>query len=225
MNMKSIHWLAVIGLIVAIGSGCTSITIDEHRPNTNTMAIDSDDAIVVLGRRHSSEYETEPSLVDCIGDVLRTGSSGVNVISEDKFLDALYPWFEPRTAPMRVTDLQRFLDNPTIADAIAGYNIRYFIWIDGQTETTDSAGSIGCSITAGGAGCFGFGTWEKQSDYEAIIWDYENLETRGQLKADASGTSYMPAVVVPIPIIARVQNSACKGMGEQIKSYFATNQQ
>ncbi|WP_317933437.1 hypothetical protein [Halioxenophilus sp. WMMB6] len=216
------HWLGLMVLpLLMLAGGCTTITIDEHRIAPNYIEIDDNQSVVVLGRRHSSDYETEPDLVDCVGDVLASGSSGLTVVPEQKFVDALYPWFEPRTAPMHVGDLKRYLQSPEIASAMDTYKVRYIIWIDGNTETTDSSGSIGCSITVGGAGCFGFGTWEKESDYEAEVWDYQKLETEGQISADASGTSYMPAVIVPIPIIARVQTSACKGLGEQLKGFFA----
>jgi hypothetical protein len=203
-------------------AGCTTLTIDEHRISEDRIDISSDQTVVVLGRRHSSEYETEPGLINCVSNVLKRGSGGLNVMSENDFVDALYPWFEPRTAPLQVNDLSRFSGDSAIVKTMENLNVSYIIWIDGQTETTDSSGSIGCSISVGGAGCFGFGTWDKESDYEAVVWDYRNRKTEGQLSADASGTSYMPAIIIPIPLIARVQNSACKGMGAQLKSFFAT---
>jgi len=211
--------------LVVLSSACTTVTIDEHRTSTEKAEIGVGQSVVVLGRRHSSDYETEPDLIACVGNVLESGSDGLNVIPEQTFLDALYPWFEPRTAPMHVGDLDRFLKQDEIAQAMEDFHVRYIIWVDGNTEKTDSAGSIGCSISVGGAGCFGFGTWENQSDYEATVWDYEKLETQGQISADASGTSYMPAVVIPIPIIARVQTSACKGMGEQLKGFFSSQKE
>lgn len=220
ITARPTSFLVGLSLLLSLASGCTTITIDEHRRASEAISIDANQTVVVLGRRHSSDYETEPSLVDCVGDVLASGSDGLNVIPEQEFLDALYPWFEPRTAPMHVQDLERFLRDETLSAAMERYKVSYIIWIDGSTQTTDSSGSIGCSITVGGAGCFGFGTWEKESDYEAVVWDYQERQTQGQLSADASGTSYMPAVIIPIPIIARVQNSACKGMGEQLKGFF-----
>ncbi|MEJ2442568.1 MAG: hypothetical protein P8Y42_03780 [Exilibacterium sp.] len=198
--------------------GCTSVVIDEDQRIASDLQ--DGDAVVVLGRRHASDYETEPDLINCIGDTLQGGNAGINVISEDEFMDGLYPWFEPRTAPMKVRDLNRLLDRQELAQAMEQFHVRYIIWVDGNTETTNSAGSIGCSIGTGGAGCFGFGTWDKESDYEVSIWDYKNLQTLGKISADASGTSYMPAVVIPIPLIARVQANACKGIGVQLRSFL-----
>ncbi|WP_208021963.1 hypothetical protein [Pseudomaricurvus hydrocarbonicus] len=211
--------LLILSALLVLLQGCTSITIDEYHAREH-QSITAGEHVVVLGRRHSNDYETEPELIECIGDILDDDNEVITVIPEKQFVDALYPWFEPRTAPMRVKDMGRLLTREDVAETIRSYHIRYIIWVDGNTETTSSSGSIGCSIGAGGAGCFGFGTWDKESDYEAAIWDYQHLENIGQISADASGTSYMPAVVVPIPLIARVQRNTCEAMGLQLRSFL-----
>ncbi|NIB39835.1 hypothetical protein HBA55_09580 [Pseudomaricurvus alkylphenolicus] len=214
MSERLLILLALITL-----QACTSVTIDEYKASPSVQ-IEQGERVVVLGRRHSANYETEPDLITCIAEVLGKDNDLIQVVSEREFVDALYPWFEPRTAPMRVRDMNRILTRAEVAERINGYDIRYIVWVDGNTETTSSSGSIGCSIGAGGAGCFGFGTWDKESDYEASIWDYQELESLGQISADAAGTSYMPAIVVPIPLIARVQKNACEAMGAQIKTFL-----
>lgn len=212
--------IAAAGLALSL-SACTSVSIDEHRVQDDVHIADGD-TIVVLGRRHSSNYETEPSLVSCIANEI--GRYDIDVVPETQFVDSLYPWFEPRTAPMRVKDMERLLQKEQVANRIEDYQVRYIVWIDGNTETISKAGSIGCSIGAGGAGCFGFGTWEKESDYEASVWDYQDLKALGKISADAEGTSYMPAVIVPIPLIARVQKGACKAMASQLGTFFNPSQ-
>jgi len=212
------------GLVVSallMLSACTSVNIDEYKSKQN-LSITQDEAVVILGRRHSSNYETEPDLISCIGDILKQEDSIV-VIPEAQFVDDLYPWLEPRIAPLKVKDMPRILQQPLVQQAFDRHKIRYLIWVDGKTETTDSSGSIGCSIGAGGAGCFGFGTWEKESDYVAKLWDFQSLENMGEISADASGTSYMPAIIVPIPIIAQVQKSACKAVGLQLRNFLIPN--
>lgn len=220
---QSRSWL-VLTLIAAMSlfTACTSVTVDHY--SSGEAIMDGNDAVVVLGRRSASSYDTEVDLISCVGDTLGNGRSGLIVIPEQQFVDSLYPWFEPRIAPMRVGALQRLVQQEEIAAAMEDYNISHIVWIDGKTETTDSSGSIGCSIGAGGAGCFGFGTWDQESEYEATIWDYQKQTLLGKVSTDAAGTSYMPAVVIPIPIIARVQASACKGMAEQLRAFFAPEQ-
>ncbi|MCA0901583.1 hypothetical protein [Microbulbifer agarilyticus] len=215
INLAAPLLLAAAALSVG---GCTTVVIDEYRRSTGELAVG--DSVVILGRRHSSEYETEPDLIDCVGDTLHSPESGVNIIPEQQFVDALYPWFEPRKAPMHIKSLSKLMDIPDVRDRMEQYGVKYIVWIDGSTETTSSAGSIGCSISTAGAGCFGFGTWDKESDYEASVWDFRDQELSGKISADAQGTSYMPAIVVPIPLIARVQNNACKGMAAQLREFL-----
>jgi hypothetical protein len=79
-----------------------------------------------------------------------------------------------------------------------------------------------CAIGPGGGGCFGFGTWSSDAKYEATIWDFtENAEV-GRISTTATGQSYMPAVVIPIPIIAPVQGTACDGIGDQLLQFLSS---
>ena len=87
------------------------------------------------------------------------------------------------------------------------------IWIDGSTIETNSSGSMTCGVGPGGAGCFGFGTWGNASEYEATIWDFTDQTEVGRISTNTSGQSYMPAVVVPIPIIAPVQGTCLRQPG------------
>lgn len=214
-----IHLMFLV-LIGAVLSGCTSVTVDQVRLDA-TEINPAVDTVVVLGRHHSSEYETEPSLVSCVGRKLRSNiGGGLNVIGETEFQDALYPWFEPRTAPLNLEKFIQILDQPYVDDALRERNVKYMIWIEGGTEQTNSIGSLSCTIVPGGAGCFGFGAWEDQSNYEASIWDFQDTTEVGRISTDAQGTSYLPAVVIPVPLLARVQANACDGMGDQISDFL-----
>lgn len=206
--------LALLGLL----SACTSVTIDEYQRSETQLG--HQDQIVLLGRRHSPDYETEPDLVSCVGKVIAAQQSGVSVIPEKQFVDELYPWFEPRMAPMQPKRLAKLIKEPKLKEKIDALNVRYLVWIDGNTRTTSTRGSVGCAIGPGGGGCFGFGTWDEKSDYEASVWDYHKQSLVAKVSADAKGTSYMPALVVPIPLIARVQSNACKGLGAQLREIF-----
>jgi len=201
-------------------SACTTVSIDEMRWQETDIDL-GQDSIVILGRHHSPEYETEPELVSCIGRRLKSGMRGLNVIPEHEFMNMLYPWFEPRTAPLTMDKFIKILDEPLIRDELKKHRVRYMIWVEGATETVNQVGSMSCAIGPGGGGCFGFGSWESQSEYEASIWDFENTREAGRISTDAQGTSYMPAIVIPIPILARVQTNACDGMGSQLSAFFA----
>ncbi|MBP6700587.1 MAG: hypothetical protein KA135_05040 [Halioglobus sp.] len=210
------------GAIAVLVSGCVTATVDQMVYNKPENGI-GDATVVVLGRRHASDYDTEPDFVECVGDHIAGGGDSIKVIGELEFVNQFYPWFEPRTAPLQIADLERLMQNqPVVAQRMAAMNTQYMIWLDGSTVRGDSTGSLTCAVGPGGGGCFGFGTWSSDAKYEATIWDFtENAEV-GRISTTATGQSYMPAVVIPIPIIAPVQGTACDGIGEQLLQFLSS---
>jgi hypothetical protein len=213
MRRNSVGLSAFLVAVAAL-QGCVTATVQQVRQGAT--GIESHESVVVLGRRHHNGYETEEGFVECIGDHLRD----VNITTEHEFMDGLYPWFEPRVAPLESSDLPELLARPAVKRRLEATGIRYLVWVDGSTNTSDSSGSLTCTISPGGGGCFGFVTWERDSSYEASIWDMTTGDQVGMISSDASGTSYMPAVVLPIPLIARVQSSACSGLARQLESFL-----
>lgn len=211
------------GAITGLVSGCVTATVDQMVYNKPENGI-GEATVVVLGRRHASDYDTEPDFVECVGDHLAGGEDNIRVIGELEFVNQFYPWFEPRTAPLQIADLERLMQKqPVVAERLAAMNTQYMIWLDGSTVRGDSSGSLTCAVGPGGGGCFGFGTWSSDAKYEATIWDFtENAEV-GRISTTATGQSYMPAVVIPIPIIAPVQGTACDGIGEQLLQFLSSN--
>ncbi len=217
--MKILTTLIVL-FAAALLAGCKSTTvIDEYR-EAPTALIAGGEAIVVLGRRHSSGYETENDFISCVGKSLRQGQSDINVIPEQEFIDSMYPYFETSTAPMDVKNLGKLAQVPAIASKFNEFNLRYFVWIDGTTERTDKSGSVSCAVGPGGGGCFGFAYWKDEANYEASIWDFKELALSGKINAETKGTSFMPAIIIPVPLLARVQENACKSLANQIRTFF-----
>lgn len=204
-------------LLVMLLAGCTTTTVDEFRQGET--GIESHQSIVILGRRQGSTYETREEFVNCVGERVARGNGAIRVIPEQEFVDSLFPWFEPRTAPLRTSDLQALMEEPLVAGKIQEYGVRYIVWLDGQTETTNRTGSISCAVGPGGGGCFGFGSWEDDSNFDARVWDVSSFANVGTISTDATGQSYLPAVVVPIPLIARVEANACSSLATQLQQF------
>jgi hypothetical protein len=214
--MSRLRRHALACLLVGIAA-CTRTRIDEYRDSPRNLPLAGNESTVVLGRRHDSAYETEPELIACIAGKL---NDTMTVIPERTFADRLYPWFEPRTAPLGLRRLEKMVHDPDVGARLRETGVRYMIWVDGNTAVSDRSGMMSCALSLGGGGCFGFSTWEKTARYEAVIWDLRELRERGRVKVDAKGSSYIIGILAPIPIIAQVQDSACAGLGTQLRSFF-----
>lgn len=219
--MNGVARALLVNLALLALGGCVTAQVDEMVFNEPTEGI-GDASVVILGRRHASDYDTEPEFVRCVGKYISSRDPAINVIGELQFLNELYPWFEPRTAPLNARDIERLTRQPAVARKMEALKTEYMIWIDGSTVRGESAGSMTCAIGPGGGGCFGFGTWSDDADYEATIWDFTDRAEVGRVNTSASGQSYMPAVVLPIPIIAPVQGTACDGIAEQLLQFLSS---
>ncbi|MFL2840678.1 MAG: hypothetical protein ACJ0BT_02420 [Pseudohongiellaceae bacterium] len=202
-------------------SACTTTEIDQFRQSDTEIS--HDESIVILGRRQSNSYETEAAFVECVGDIVASGSDGIKVIPEKTFLDEMFPFFEPRTAPLRTDHLAQLMEKDVAVEKLEGFGVEYIVWLDGLTQRSGQIGSISCAVGPGGGGCFGFGTWTDDSNFEAEIWDMDTLTSAGVISADGNGQSYLPAIILPIPLIARVESTICSGMGRQLKSFLNGN--
>ena len=206
-------------LIVTFMSGCsTSTVVDEQKSSSAKLSMDSEEKIVIMGRRHGNSYETEPGFIDCIGNNI-SRSENLNVVQEKNFLDTFYPWFEPRIAPLNLNRMKVALNSDMIAKKIEELKVRYIVWVDGSTETSEESGSMTCGMAPSG-GCFGFKSWDKISSYEATIWDLKGLTEKGKIKVDSKGSSYILGVGPPIPLIAQVQGVACEGISNRLIGFF-----
>ena len=218
------HGRTVRGVLLAALAalaGCTSTTVDEFRQGET--GITSDEAVVILGRRQASDYETRSEFVQCVGDRMARGEGAINVVPEQEFVDAMFPWFEPRTAPLRTRDLEQLMAENVVAEKMSEFGIRYIVWLDGDTDKVAGGGSMSCAAGPGGGGCFGFAWWQNDANYDASVWDLSGLEDAGTVSADVSGTSFLPAIVIPIPLIARTQSKACNALADQLKLFIVAD--
>jgi len=231
-------------LMLAAGgmlSGCMTARIEELREAPTQIS--SNEAIVLLAKPHLEGTGTEQKFLNCLERELigqefsetvalkqRQGkkveprsslrNSPFQVYADHHFIDALYPWLEPSTAPANAQGFSAFLSRPGVAERVNAMGVRYIVWIDGVTQKTDGGGSIACAAGPGGAGCLGLGWWEKSSDYEATVWDLRRGIAAGTLSAGVKGTSVMIGAIAPIPLIAPVQSTACDRLAGQLKSFL-----
>lgn len=199
--------------------GCVTSSIEQLRHGRSAIVIAPDQSVVVLGRLHQSGYRTEGDFTQCVVDGL--ADADIPVYDRQRFRDRLFPWFEPRTAPLAIDALPALLEDPAVTARLEATGVRYLVWLDGATKNVGGGGSMGCAVGPGGGGCLGFVWWEDAAEYEAAVWDLHRLRSVARVNLEANGTSYMPALILPVPLLARTQNAACDGIVARLREMLA----
>ena len=225
---------AALCLAILATAGCMTSKVDETRQVAS--AIQAHESIVLLTKPQLEGVGTEGEFLSCVqeklgGELLHpqdgqsskkvtSGVAPFKIYGEQQFTDALFPWFEPSTAPANAAGLKGLLERPGVTERLAQIGVRYVVWLDGNTRKTDGGGSVACAIGPGGGGCLGVGWWDKESDYVATVWDLQTATEVGTVTADVTGTSVLIGAVAPIPIITPVQSTACNRLSEQLRSFL-----
>ena len=208
-----------VPLVTVLASGCMQARIEESRELATPIA--KGERIVILAKPQIEGAGAEDDFMDCVGDGLGGGRHSILVQDNNEFVDQMFPWFEPSTAPARAESMSALLARPGVAEQVSKTGVRYVVWLDGSTRKIDGGGSLACGAAPGGAGCIGFGWWEKESAYEATIWDLKQAKSAGSVGTNVTGTSAIVGAIVPLPFIARVQATACNRMSNQLRSFFS----
>jgi len=222
-------------MLAAAGTGCMTSKVDETRQVAS--AIQANESIVLLTKPQLEGVGTEDEFLSCVQEKLggelvhpqdgqsskraNDGAVPFKIYGEQQFIDALFPWFEPSTAPTNASGLKGLLERPGVTERLAQIGVRYVVWLDGNTRKTNGGGGVSCAV--GGptvVGCFGLGWWDKESDYVATVWDLQTATELGTVTADVTGTSVFIGAIAPIPIITPVQTTACNRLSEQLRSFL-----
>ena len=209
----------ILLILIITTFGCSTTRIDEE---VNTaFTISGDESIVLLSNSYHTGNQTELDFMDCLNNSILKKQDTFEIIPTRQFQNLFYPWFEPSTAPQSIEDLPKILGNELIKEKLSVMKIKYLIKITGETKTNASSGALSCAAGPGGGGCFGFAWWDDTSAYNASVWDLSQETSVGNVSANVTGTSMIPAIMIPIPILARTQSNACDGLSDQIVNFFS----
>ncbi|HEX9206887.1 MAG TPA: hypothetical protein VF851_01540 [Steroidobacteraceae bacterium] len=222
-----------VAALAALVAGCMTAKVDETRQVA--ASIQANESIVLLKKPQLEGVGTEEIFLDCVQEKLggqlvhpkqgqdsrpSTAQVPFKIYGEQQFTDAMFPWFEPSTAPANAQGLRVLLQRPGVTERLQEIGVRYIVWLDGNTRKTDGGGSVACGAGPGGAGCIGLGWWEKESGYVASVWDMQNATEIGSVSADVTGTSVLIGAIAPIPIITPVRRKACDQLSDQLRSFL-----
>ena len=219
--MKNPVFLIIFFFITTFISSCTTSRLEEQV--NLPLNLKEGESVVVISNSYHSGNQTEYDFIQCVNKSLSKKQDYFNLIQTEYFQNMLYPWLEPRTAPQTPEDLPEFLSRDLVRGTLETHNVKYLINISGETKTNSSSGALSCAAGPGGGGCFGLAWWDDTSSYSASVWDIAQQSSVGSVSATVSGTSVIPALIIPIPIIARTKSSACDGLVKQLLNFLSTS--
>src|SRR5437660_11893038 len=93
------HTVVAFALVVAL-PGCMQSRVEESR-ELHTK-IQKDEAVVILAKPQVEGASAEDGFMHCVSSGLAGhGDGAIATRSDEQFTDAMFPWFEPGTAPSR----------------------------------------------------------------------------------------------------------------------------
>jgi hypothetical protein len=199
-----------------------------------SLALKPGEAIVVLSAESITKDEAWPA--SCVRDVIESADSNIRSMTPQVFRDATFPWFESHQLGEGLAELSM----PSLRGAAEQIGVRYIVSVGGQTAASEpdgwglggqggglyvgKRGFMMCGAGPGGGGCLGFLAWQRTSDLSATVSDLKRGILVGAIAAKVTGTNLMPAVGLPVPLIATTETAACRELGYQIARFVTTGE-
>lgn len=227
-------------LTVLIASACAAPVVKgtlfhnatQPGADTSSLAITKNESIVVLSAESIAADESWPAA--CVRDAIASADSTIRVMTAAEFRDAMFPWFETQSVEGAIAELKTM---PEITRGIEQIGVRYIISVGGRTigqALGDGWSAEGfyigkhglflCGAGPGGAGCFGFLAWQRTSDLSAIVWDLKRGTQIGAIAVKITAINLMPAVILPVPLIAPTETAVCRELGYHLAKFVTTGE-
>jgi len=161
-------------------------------------------------------YTDAARAMDCVGNRLAQASPPFEVIAADQVRLAFFPWLEPSTAPKSLEELQRWAAEPAIRNKMRAIGARYLLEFHGGTKTEIPGGGILCGAGFGAGGCFGFVWGSRDSAFNATLLDMREGGAPVDVSAMQHSGVYVPAFILPIPLMAATESKACEELSQRI---------
>ena len=203
----------VLGFLIFAG-GCTVSKVQNVEKSFSGDV--SAQTVAVFPTRQGSA-----NLADCVRTDMHRANSNLRFMDPQEFRDALYPWFEPGTAPRKTDDLVLLLHRPLVREKIAQLGLRYVISIGGATTAHDWEHHLeGGGGYPGAFVVLGYGKKVRDTNIAALIWDLEEPTSSTNLSSAKSDASYYLCCMIPFFYIpSTAESHACKEMGEEIVQF------
>ncbi len=193
--------------------GCGKVQVHDlllKNPNSQRAS-----AIAIL-----SNAIEDRKLTDCVHQKLKSDLPSLKVFSEDKFRDAIFPWFEPSTTPKDLGELSALLKRTIVTEHLKILEIDYLIFIRGNVIKKGFEGPLVVGGGFGAVGGFGYQSSEHETHIYAKVWDINKQISVGNTEVHSQGKFRMPWFIMPIPIPTDTKGTACEETAELIADFL-----
>ena len=160
----------------------------------------------------------EEKFANCVQEELAKTDSELTFIAEDRFRDALFPWFEPCTFPRSTEELDSRMNQPLVLDCIQSIGIRFVIFVGGYKLKGEFDGPFTVVGGFNAAGALGYTSAYRKTGIKAAIWDLERRVSLGEVEVERSGSFKWIGLIIPIPIPDATESGACRETAERISN-------
>src|SRR6185312_12447718 len=101
-SRRSLSFVSAVPVVLVLGatlSGCMQSRVEESREMPTH--INKGEAVVILAKPQVEGTGAEDGFMDCVSDELKGGKANIAVYGNNEFVDSMFPWFEPGTAPAK----------------------------------------------------------------------------------------------------------------------------
>lgn len=173
---------------------------------------------------HSNQYTTvtifpinltDKEFAKCVQEKLKQDLQYLKFLQGDKFREAMFPWFEPNTAPKNIEELSALLTKPLVKKRIESLGVELLIYVSGYTKETE---------VQQGVDIFGNGfSARRETRILVTVWDLNEIVRVGDTDISfkgtvAAGTSIIPPFIyIWIPF---TESKACSETAKRISNYL-----
>ena len=192
-------------IIVSVIFGCTKSQIKDSL-KAHSLADQYTTAAILPINLKGKEF------AECVQEELKEDLQYLKFVPGDKFREALFPWFEPNTAPRNIEELSALLSKTLVKKRIESLGVELLIYVHGSTETYDE--------TFGAEPGIGFLYHaERTTNIWTTVWDLKEIVRVGDTDIYFEGKVYAGIIaIVPFAVLAFTESSACKETAKRISN-------
>ena len=168
--------------IVSVAIGCTKSQIRDSL-KANSRANQYTTVTIFPINLEDKEF------AECVQEKLKQDLQYLKFFSGDKFREAMFPWFEPNTAPKNIKELSSLLSKTLVKKRIDSLGVELLIYVSGYTKEDVSFAEIPY-LFLGGIG-------KRETRILVTVWDLNEIGRVGDTDISSKGSVVGGIGIIP----------------------------